>query len=187
MNIIVNELVAELIEKTRNHINRAEGFRTLSEKELNYRKSENTWSILECIEHLNLYGDFYNPEIKARIKKANTTPSEIFKSGILGNYFVNLMLPRKTLNKMKTFKDKNPLGSHLDKNILDRFSIQQKEYLELIEQSKNINLTKTKTSISISKLMTLRLGDTFRFITAHNERHLRQAENVLKEFAANKA
>ena len=41
--------------------------------------------------------------------------------------------------------------------------------------------TKTKTAISISKLMKLRLGDTFRFVTAHNERHLLQAENVLKD------
>ena len=62
---------------------------------------------------------------------------------------------------------------------IDRFINQQKEYLELIEKSKKINLTKTKTAISISKLIKLRLGDTFRFITAHNERHLLQAENIL--------
>ena len=82
---------------------------------------------------------------------------------------------------MKTLKENNPLGSHLDKNVIDRFINQQKECLELLEKSKRINLSKTKTAISISKLIKLRLGDTFRFITAHNERHVLQAENIVNK------
>ena len=181
MKIITKELIEELIEKTRKNIIKAVGFRKLTEKELNYKVAINEWSILECIEHLNLYGDFYNPEIKECIEKTNTTSSKIFKSGIIGNYFVNLISPKEKLNKMKTLKVNNPIDSRLDKNVIDRFVNQQKECLELIEKSKNINLTKTKTAISISKLIKLRLGDTFRFITAHNERHLLQAENILKK------
>lgn len=180
MKIITQELIAELIEKTRININKAEGFRKLTEKELNFKESIDEWSMLECIEHLNIYGDFYNPEIKECIKKTHTTSTKIFKSGVIGNYFVNLIRPKEKLNKMKTLKVNNPLGSSLDKNVIDRFINQQKDCLELIEKSKQINLTKTKTAISISKLIKLRLGDTFRFITAHNERHLLQAENILK-------
>lgn len=180
MKIITKELITELIEKTIININKAEGFRKLSEKELNYKEDINQWSILECIEHLNIYGDFYNPEIRGSIENANTSASKIFKSGLIGNYFVNLIRPKTKLNKMKTLKANNPLGSNLDKNAIDRFIYQQKECLELIEKSKNINLIKTKTAISITKLIKLRLGDTFRFITAHNDRHLFQAENLLK-------
>lgn len=65
---------------------------------------------------------------------------------------------------MKTLKENNPLGSHLDKSVIDRFIDQQKDSLKLIDKSKNVNLSKTKTAISISKLIKLRLGDTFRFI-----------------------
>ena len=154
--------------------------RMLTEEELNHKENIEKWSILECIEHLNLYGKFYNPEIRKRIETSNSKPSKIFKSGLIGNYFVNTMRPKKKLNKMKTFKDKNPLGSKLDAEVIDRFIAQQKDFLDLIEMSKNINLTQTKTSISISKLIKLRLGDTFRFIIAHNERHLIQAENARK-------
>lgn len=181
MEIIAKELIAELIEKTRININNAERFKELSDKELNYKENIDEWSILECIEHLNIYGDFYNPEIKKAIEKANNASTKIFKSGIIGNYFVNLIRPKEKLNKMKTLKDNNPLGSYLDKNVIDRFINQQKECLELIGKSKNVDLTKAKTAISISKLIKLRLGDTFRFITAHNERHLLQASNILKK------
>ncbi len=180
MKFITKELITELIEKTRIIINKVDKFRDLPFETLNHKENIDNWSVLECIEHLNLYGDYYNPEIKRVIEISCTKASEVFKSGIIGSYFVNSMLPKGKLNKMKTFKDKNPSGSNLDINVIDRFINQQKEYLELIEKSKNINLTKTKTAISISKLIKLRLGDTFRFIIAHNERHIIQAENVIK-------
>ena len=181
MKITTKELIEELIKKTRININKAEGFNNLTDKELNYKESKDQWSILECIEHLNIYGDFYNPTIKESIEKTNTTATKLFKSGVIGNYFVNLISPKEKLKKMKTLKVNNPLGSHLEKNVIDKFINQQKECLELIEKSKNINLTKTKTAISITKLIKLKLGDTFRFITAHNERHLLQAENILNK------
>ncbi len=186
MKLNTEELIAELIEQTRININKVEKFRELSESELNHKGNIEKWSVLECIEHLNLYGVFYNPEIRKSIEKSISKPSETFKSGIIGNYFVKTMLPKKKLNKMKTSKDKNPLGSSLNINVIDRFLSQQKEFLELIKKSKNVNLTKTKTAISISKLIEMRLGDTFRFIVAHNKRHITQAENVLKQPAGNK-
>jgi len=73
MKIITIELITELIEKTKFNINKAEEFRKLTEKELNYKEPIDNWSILECIEHLNIYGDFYNPEIKERIEKTYST------------------------------------------------------------------------------------------------------------------
>ncbi|PCJ63611.1 MAG: hypothetical protein COA58_15860 [Bacteroidetes bacterium] len=181
MEFKTTELIAELIEKTRININKVENYRDLSKNALNHKESLEKWSVLECLEHLNLYGDFYNPEIKRSIETSQTKPDKTFKSGLIGNYFVNTMLPKKKLNKMKTFKDKNPSGSSLDTRVIDRFIRQQKEFLELLQNSRNINVTKTTTAISISKLVKMRLGDTFRFIVAHNERHLIQADNALKQ------
>ena len=47
-----------------------------------------------------------------------------------------------------------------------------------MDLSKKINISKTRTAISISKIIRLKLGDTFRFNVAHNERHLLQAEKT---------
>lgn len=185
MKFKTQQLLAELIENTRVNINKAERFRKLTEEELNYKTSVEKWSILECVEHLNIYGDFYNPEIKKCINKTNTVSEKVFKSGVIGNYFVNLIQSKEKINKMKTLKINNPIGSKLDRNVIVRFIDQQIECLDLIENSKKISLIKTKTAISISKLIKLRLGDTFRFVTAHNERHLLQAENVLKDINSN--
>ena len=77
---------------------------------------------------------------------------------------------------MKSPKDKNPANSALTITTIDRFLKQQERLKALLMQAKQVNLTKTKTSISISNLVKLRLGDTFRFLIYHIERHVKQAE-----------
>lgn len=176
-------LLADLIERTRQHLNAAEHYKSLTDEQLNWRQTEGSWSVLECLEHLNLYGDFYLPEIQSRITNSRFTAEKNFNSGMLGNYFAQSMLPKEKLNKMKTFKDKNPLGSLLDKRTINRFIEQQKKMLVLLEKARKVSLNRTKTRISIPLPVRLKLGDTFRFVIYHNYRHIAQAERVLKESA----
>ena len=83
--------------------------------------------------------------------------------------------------KMKTPADKNPNGSALTITTLERF-LKQQDYLKLLlDQSRTLNLTTTKVPISISKIIRLRLGDTFRFLVFHIERHVHQAQNVVMD------
>lgn len=177
-----NQLISELSESVKKHIRFAESLMAKSDTELNYKTNPESWSTLECLQHLNLYGDFYLPEIEQRINASKTSPDPVFKSGVLGNYFANSMLPKEKLNKMKTFKDKNPIGSTLDKMMIKNFIAQQNKMLELLERSKKVSLNRVKTSISISNLIKLKLGDTFRFNINHNERHVRQAKKAIDNF-----
>lgn len=179
MKIPTLQLIDELKKNTEENIQFAENLLNQPDEKINFRLSENSWSILECLEHLNRYGNFYIPEIRKRIENSDTKPTEIFSSGILGNYFANRMLPKEKLNTMKTFKSMNPIHSKLDKNVLNEFIIQQKQMLHLLKEAKNIDLNKVKTSISISNLIKLKLGDTFRFVIYHNLRHIEQAKRNL--------
>ena len=169
------KLIEDLIERTRNAMNDVEALLLLSNEKLNQKSDAHSWSALECIAHLVFYSDFYNPEIKKRMDNSRSEPRPIFKSGLLGNFFSNLMLPKDNLNKMKTLKEANPLGSDLNKEILEKFKGQLKESLNLLNKARSKNLTKIKTGISISNMIKLRLGDTFRVVIYHNQRHLIQA------------
>ena len=156
-------------------------FKTLSSEQLNFKRDPEQWSVLECIEHLNLYGDFYLPEIERRIMAATKGGNtKNFNSGMIGDYFANLMKAKDgKVKKMKSPKDKNPANSLLPVTTLDRFLKQQDRLKVLLEQSSKVDLTSTKCSISISKLIKLRLGDTFRFLVYHIERHVAQAERAI--------
>ena len=181
MKTNANELIEDLINRTKENINHAQHFQELGDTELNWRLNEESWSVLECFEHLNLYGDYYLPEIKKQInRQIDRKAVATFKSSWLGNYFAESLAPKEKLNKMKTFKDKNPLGSKLDNAVLNRFIVQQKEMLELLSSARAVNLTTVKTGISISKWIKLRLGDTFRVVIYHNQRHIVQAKNAIE-------
>ena len=183
MKIKSELLIGELLEITRKNINYAESIKVNSADDLNWREDAGRWSVLECLEHLNLYGDFYIPEIKSVLENNNTKPALFFKSGLLGNYFAESMLPKEGFKKIKTFKDKNPFGSNLNHKVIQRFINQQVEMIELLNKASDVNLNKVKTAISISKLLRLKLGDTFRVVINHNIRHLEQVKNVLNERA----
>lgn len=175
MKIQTEALLIDLENRTKQLIQEAESFMEQSEEVLNYKQDTSSWSILECLEHLNLYGRFYIPEISKRIQEGKRKSELVFESGWLGNYFANSMLPKVKLNKMKTFQNMNPLNSKLDKTVIHEFVSQQAQILQLLEGARKISLNRTKTSISISKLIKLKLGDTFRFVIYHNQRHMGQA------------
>ncbi len=172
------QLLSVLIEQTRQVMNQVERLKNYDLNSLTWRANETSWSILECIEHLNLYGEHYLPEIERKIKRATFKNEAIFKSGLLGGYFAKSMLPKGKLNTMKTFKDKNPLHTKLDKGVLDTFLNQQIKLLDLLHQSRNVSLNKTKIPTSISSMLRLKLGDTYQFYINHIIRHLNQIDRI---------
>lgn len=171
-------LIKMLLEQTRQILYQAEKLKAYDLQTLTWRENETSWNILECLEHLNLYGDFYLPQIERKIKNSGTKTDLEFKSGLLGNYFSKIMLPKEKLNKMKTFKDKNPLNDKLDKTVISKFINQQIQLLELLNQSGEVSLNKVKIQISISSLIKLKLGDTFQFYVNHMIRHLNQIHRI---------
>lgn len=182
MKIKSEKLINELIELTAQNIGKIEVLKNLPATELNWRANADSWSVLETVEHLNLYGNYYMPEFE-RCLNDNTSQTELyFKSGLLGNYFAESMLPKEQLNKMKTFKDKNPIGSQLDKGVILEFLKQENQLLKFLNTSRNLSLNKAKCAISISKWVKLKLGDTFRFVIYHHLRHLVQIDKCLEDF-----
>ncbi|KGO90797.1 DinB family protein [Flavobacterium suncheonense] len=173
------DLIWGLKNSVHQHIDFAQQLQTLSDTALNWRTDAESWSVLECLEHLNRYGNFYLPEIEKSMQNATDAPDSEFRPGLLGDYFAKSMQPKAKLNKMKTFKQMNPSGSTLNRKVIDTFILQQHKMLELLENSQSANLNKVKTGISIAKWIRIKLGDTFRFVIYHNQRHVLQAEKVL--------
>lgn len=184
MKIAAHLLIDDLITRTQANASAVSDLEKLTDKELNWKAANDSWSVLECIEHLNLYGDFYIPEIASRIQQADKSDkSKDFRSGFLGNYFAKSMLPQEHARKVKTFKDKDPSGSRLSRAVLQRFLEQQKQLLNLLNQAREVDLIKVKAAMSISSLIKFRLGDIFRVLVYHNERHIVQAAKVMAQMA----
>lgn len=186
MRLNKSQMLEELNVLTLSFLEKADKWRKLDCSALTEQQKAGGWNALECLEHLNLYGDFYIPTLKTAFKNGKKSSDAFFSSGKLGNYFAELMQPGKKMKKMKTFKDKDPKllfkPTQLDLSVIDRFIEQQKQMLQLIEDANDLDLRHTKTPITISRWIKLRAGDTLRFVVYHNQRHVLQAEEILRKY-----
>jgi len=166
----------DLLDKLENEINRqldivVQNIQNLDNEAVLKQNKEGKWSIAQNLKHLNFYFDFYNPAIQSGLNKATKTQSEeTFKSNWLGNYFSDAMDYRKD-KKMKAFKAFIPEKDLNAAEVIQDFINNQEEFLRLIREARNYNISGTKIPISLTKWIKIKIGDALRVVSYHNERH----------------
>ncbi|MBP7408053.1 MAG: DinB family protein [Flavobacteriales bacterium] len=168
---LIRAQIVEVIDQVRHLKERDRSY-------LSWKNDPSTWSILECLEHLNLYGDFYLPAIEEALNGAHPTPAKEFTPGLIGGYLARSVLPREKLNKMKTFPDKDPSNTRLGYEVIDRFLVQQEQLIVLLDRARSADLSRVRVRTFLSRFLKLKLGDIFQFMINHALRHLRQIERV---------
>ncbi len=154
----------------------------LDEVVLNTQESEEKWSMLQCLKHMSIAIEVYNTNTLDALGSASegTTAAE-YKSHWKGDMFVKMIAPKENgevKNNMKTMKSMSPDDS-LDANeTIKEFFALHEEYLRLIERSRDYDLNRVKINTALGPLVKLRLGDTFRFIISHAQRHLIQLKRI---------
>lgn len=160
-------------------------FSGLTEEQLNWKPSKESWNILEIFSHLDEFARYYH---NAFSKKVDTTrftePKEIFLSSPMGKSAwksMKLGNARNVKRKFKAQRTNNPsiVPSIVKTTAIEDFVNYQNELKEIFERAKTINVRKSKIGISISKIVRLRFGDALLFVVYHNQRHIQQAINLL--------
>jgi hypothetical protein len=176
------ELLADLKDTTHKLIDSAKRYKGMKPQQLNARLNKDSWSILECFEHMNRYDAFYVNELRQKLEASPDIGSSerLFQTGWIGGRSANSMLPQanKKLNKMNTFKQMNPLGSELDASVIDTFIKDQRALLDIFRMAKEKNLNKVRVKLTLP-LLKFKAGDAMRFIQNHNVRHMSQCKRVL--------
>jgi hypothetical protein len=145
------------------------------------------WSGAQIIEHLNSYYRFYLPVISVALehgKSKHIAYKSLYKSGFLGNYFTKMMKPDKNGkigNKMNAPKDHTPSQQLNIENVIHEFTTEQAKLLGYLNDAMSTDIGELKVPISISKHIKLKLGDTLRFLIAHQQRHFIQLQNTLNK------
>jgi hypothetical protein len=179
---ISNELIDKLQADTRQIILTLNHLRREDPEILLQQPAPDKWSVTQVLEHLNAYGRYYLPAMESAMRASKRKADPQFKPGWLGDYFTKMIAPKKNnrvSNKMQAPKGYRPSADMDSKKVLDEFEEQQQIILELLETARTKNLRAIRVPISISKLIKLTLGDTFRFLIAHHQRHFVQIENTL--------
>ena len=154
-------------------------FQSLPDTQLNFKPSSDRWSILECFEHLNLYSQYYLKALETAISTATSSQPQEMKYTWIGKKSVTMMLPSNT-KKQKTFKKMIPAKSKLTADVLATFLNDQQRILKMIEKASLLNVSKAVVPVEFFKLLKMNIAETLEFVVVHEQRHVIQAENVLK-------
>lgn len=186
----VKELIDDLQGDVRNTLAAMENIKNLPDEVLLRQPEAGKWSIAQVLEHLNGYSRFYLAAIENAMRNSERSTKPSFKSGWFGNYFTNIMQPKAdgTIgNKMSAPKEYN-FSPDLDaQRVVKEFLQGQQHLLALLDKARTADIGKIRVPISISKLIKLKLGDTFRFLIAHQLRHFLQIERTRQVVFNNKA
>ncbi|MGZ3846204.1 MAG: DinB family protein [Flavisolibacter sp.] len=177
------DLISQLQEDVRHIIAAAEHLQTADPVKLNYAAAEGSWSVAQVLEHLNAYNRYYLPVIEKSMIHISKDTSAWFIPGFWGNYFTKMMMPKNVYdikNKMKAMKSYTPSSGLNVEAVFKEFIQHQNKLLQFLDVAKRRNLNSIRIPLSISKLIRFKLGDTFRFLIAHEQRHMIQARNAIK-------
>jgi uncharacterized damage-inducible protein DinB len=177
------EFIDQLEADVKKLISAAEHLQTADPIKLNYCPEEGSWSVVQVLEHLNAYNRHYLPLIEKSMIHITKDVSAWFVPGFWGNYFVNSIMPKNVFevkNRMKTGKTFTPDKGVNVETVFKEFFQHQNKLLQLLEVARRRNLNSVYVSTTFSKFVRFKLGDMFRFLIAHEQRHMIQARNAVK-------
>ncbi|TAF34501.1 MAG: DinB family protein [Cytophagales bacterium] len=153
--------------------------------QLNHKAYPQSWSALECLEHLNRYARYYLPELRRTITESTFLETDHIqvKHGFLGNYFTKTVSETNPKSKNKTLKHLNPVltgVSPLDYTSLDEFCTHQEEFLKLLQQAATKDINAKTVRVEFIKWLKIRISDALVFVIKHQTRHIHQAIRAIK-------
>lgn len=183
MKCTTTQFIAEQGQKLKHIIDTVnEESKGLEEQILNRQEGDNKWSMLQCIEHLSLANGIYVDNIQSALTMADKdTQSDLFKSHWKGDMFTKMIAPKaneEIKTKMKTMKTMHPQSQLNAAETIRKFNDVHLKLIELLNKSGEYNLNKVKVPTALGSMVKLRLGDAFRFLIAHAERHLIQLKRI---------
>lgn len=163
----------------------SERFKPLEESKLVLKPSEDSWSIIECIEHLNITSRIYIPQFEEVVADQNyQSQSQTFRRGLLGRLSANHLRPKKQVVRFKinTFKSLEPMKEGWDVvKIKGEFDTHILSLEHVIIASRSINIGKPKITTAFGSVLKFRFADALDFVVAHMERHLVQMERIANQ------
>lgn len=177
------ELLNDLTQDVQRIKEAAQYFTSADKNKMVYCPDKGQWSVVQVLEHLNAYNRYYLPLIEKELAVVTPDSDAWFVSGYWGEKFTKMMRPTNVYeikNKMKASKKYSFPNSLNVGTVLTEFLAHQEKLLQLLGMANGKDLAKIHIPISLTKLIKLRLGDTLRFLIAHEQRHMIQARNTLK-------
>lgn len=152
--------------------------RRAGEPALRKQPEEGGWSAAECLEHLTLSTESFTRKLRRALDAAVTRPARGQETtSWLGR--ILLWHTEPPVRKKDTAPEKfHPTVPASRDVLLARFEKAHRELIQLIEETDGIDRMRVKVPYVAVKWIRITLLDAFTLLSAHDRRHLWQAERA---------
>jgi len=159
----------------------------LTDDQLNWHPAEGSWSILDCLEHLNVAVTETLPAFDRSIADGRAKGQYSggpFRYGWFARMIASSMEPppRFRMRAPKLMRVA-PATTRRSAEVLPEFVRVREQLAERVRQANGLDLAHVRLISPVNRLLRVPLGTYFNFILAHDRRHLWQARNVRTRLA----
>jgi hypothetical protein len=152
----------------------------LSDAQMLWRPSPSSWSIAECLDHLNRTLALYTGQLRIAFERerqnAPLAPSS-FRVGFIASKMASFLDPPYRL-RTKAVAKILPDPKLVPANVVQEYIQQREALLEFAKEAARVDMSSIRISSPILRLLKFSITESLVVILAHDRRHLWQSENV---------
>jgi hypothetical protein len=135
------------------------------------------WSVLQCIDHLNLTHDYYRPRIEAALAAPKPAGrSDLYRPSFWGRIYMHFAFNPK--RSFATAAEITPSpANRANRDLFAAYLARQTQLLGWLDNIGWVDVV--KTAVSIERGVKFNLGDCLKILVYHDSLHLDQAERAL--------
>lgn len=152
----------------------------LSEEQFMWQPSPGSWSVAQCLDHLNATARVYLPALDEGISEAirrGVYGEGPFKYNWLGRLSVHFS---DTRLRLKAPANVQPGQGRTRREIVAAFHAYQVQCIDRLRQANGVDLARARVRMPVSGWIRIPLGSAFALMVAHSKRHLLQAKRVME-------
>lgn len=161
-------------------------FRSLTVDQLRTKPPNGGWSIVECLQHLNLAERFYIRQLQHKVDKLglvqHNPDDQVIESGLVGRLLIRIVDPKSKTKFPAPGVVRPRAAVDLDPaDVMVQFVELQTLFRSLLDKAVYLDWNRDTTSTLFGSWLKIRVGDMVLMLVAHTERHMAQAMRVKAE------
>lgn len=149
----------------------------LDDERFNWRPDEKSWSVAQCLDHLNVANRAYLAPMRAALDRKGGGRRGAIQPGFFGRWFVATLEPPPKC-RLPAPKKIVPAARKGRDEVIGEWRRIQAEVRDLLRAGAEQDLNGIRFVNPFFSLIRFSVGTGFQVIAAHERRHLWQAERV---------
>ncbi|WP_425234859.1 DinB family protein [Ulvibacterium sp.] len=165
------EMAIKELTKTHKHLKHT--VKGLSNQQMNFKPSPESWSVAECVEHLAISENAFHGMLQAALKTP-ADPSKRDSVKLTDQQLLGIITDRsKKVKTREEFEPKGKIGSFQE--VLKAFDSKRKEHIMYVKNTED-DLRNHYGQLPFGTIDGLQI---IIFMSGHTERHVKQMEEVI--------